>query len=259
MKGISTAFVLSILLFLAPSPIAAKETWLRVQTNNFILIGNAGEKEIRKIGLRLEQFREAVTMVLDRPGHRSIAPITVIVFKDDSSYQQFKPIYQGKPSDVTRYYQSSEDAAHITIKADWRSSNPYQTILHEYVHSLTSGEQWRLPTWLNEGIADYYSTFTVHGEDKEIVIGHPIAHYVQLLRRSFLLPLETIIAVNRDSKLYNETEKKNLFYAQSWALVHYLLLGNQGNRRGQFLQFINSLMSGKNVNQAFRDVFKTDY
>jgi tetratricopeptide (TPR) repeat protein len=263
MKRLATAFVLSICFSLSPAiclcSVKTKEIWLRVQTKNFTLIGNAGEKEIRKIGLRLEQFREVVSVLLDRPVHRSFAPMTVIVFKDDISYKPFKPTYLGKPSDVTGYFQSSDDTAHITLKADWHSSNPYQVIFHEYIHSLTSGEKWQLPTWINEGIAEYYSTFIVSGGNKEVVIGHPIAHHVQLLRRSSLLPLETVIAVNRDSKLYNESEKKTLFYAQSWALVHYLLLGNQSGRRNQFLQFIDSLMTGKNYSDAFRDAFKTDY
>jgi len=261
MKRFTTTFALPFLLVLLPArslcEVATKETWLRVQTKNFTLIGNAGERELRKIALRLEQFREAVAVLLDRPGHRSTNPITVIVFKDENSFKPFKPTYLGKPSDVTGYYQSSDDTDHITLKADWHSSNPYQIIYHEYVHSLTDSKQW--PTWLNEGIAEYYSTFAMSGGEKEVVIGHPIAHHVRLLRQSFLLPLETIIAVNRDSKLYNEGDKKNLFYAQSWALVHYLLLGNQGNRRDQFLQFINSLTTGKNLSNAFKDAFKTDY
>ncbi|MCI0665872.1 MAG: DUF1570 domain-containing protein [Acidobacteria bacterium] len=261
MKRNTTASVLSILFFFLSVPnlnvVVAKETWLRVETKNFTIIGNAGAKEIRKIATRLEQFREAVSVLFGRPGHRSIVPITVFVFKDENSYKPFKPIYRGKPSDVTGYFQSSENTAHITLKADWHSSNPYQVIFHEYVHSLTSREQW--PTWLNEGIAEYYSTFTMSGGDKEVIIGHPISHHVQLLRQKVGLPLETIIDVNRDSMLYNESEKKSLFYAQSWALVHYLLLGNQGNRRNQFLQFIDILRAGKNVSNAFRDAFKTDY
>jgi tetratricopeptide (TPR) repeat protein len=258
---LSLALSISIaVLFISPlHSVAAAEVWLQVQSKNFTLIGNASEKEIRKVGLRLEQFREAVSRFFNQPASRKALPITVIVFRDDRTYNLFKPLYQGKPSVVSGYFQSSADSAIITLKADWQRSNPYSVIFHEYVHLLTSGGVWRLPTWLSEGIAEYYSTFEVNAGDQAVVSGKAIDGHIRLLRERQLLPLRTLFAVDQASQFYNEEDKKSLFYAQSWALVHFLLLGDSGKRQHQFFQFVNSLGLGKPVDDSFREAFKTDY
>ena len=46
------------------STVSAKDTWISVKTKNLHLIGNANEKEIRKVALKLEQFREVFTRLV---------------------------------------------------------------------------------------------------------------------------------------------------------------------------------------------------
>ena len=45
---------------------AAKDNWISVRSRNFQLIGNAGEKEIRQVANRLEQFREVFTRLFPK-------------------------------------------------------------------------------------------------------------------------------------------------------------------------------------------------
>lgn len=237
----------------------AKETWLSVQSQHFTLIGNADEQVIRQVGLRLEQFRAAVTRLFEPDPQRAALPITVIVFKDDRSYQPFKPLYQGQPAPVAGYFQAGDDAAYITLAAGGQRMHLEAVIFHEYAHLLTSSAGRRLPTWLSEGIAEYYSTFEIGGDAKRLWIGRTVASHLRLLRERPLLPLATLLAVNEESPFYNENDKKNLFYATSWALVHYLMLGNDGQRQPQLRQFISALATDQAVATSFRQAFQTDY
>ena len=50
-----------------------------------------------------------------------------------------------------------------------------------------------------------------------------------------------------------------IFYAQSWALIHYLMLGNNGARRPQLTRFINGLNGDLPLEENFRQSFQTDY
>src|SRR6266545_1701185 len=103
---------------------AARDVWLKAQSTRFTLIGDASEKEIRNVGMRLEQFREAFSpSVID-----SSVPITVVVFKNDSEYRPFKPLHQGKPADVSGHFQSSGDVAYIALAAGRGGGNPYAVI-----------------------------------------------------------------------------------------------------------------------------------
>ncbi len=247
------------------SAATARDVWLKTQSKHFTLIGDASEREIRNAGLRLEQFREGFSQIFSQIFPSSIIdssiPITVIVFKNDQGYKPFKPIYQGKPAEVSGHFQSSGDFAYIALAAGRSDSNPYSIIFHEYVHALTSGGALRvpspLPTWLSEGIAEYFSTFEIISGGKKGRLGAAIASHAKLLRERPLIPLETLLAVDQSSPYYLETEKKNLFYAESWALTHCLLRAS--GRRSQFRQFIDALARGKPASESFRQAFQADY
>src|SRR5262247_3157165 len=197
------------------SALTAKDPWLKAQSNHFTLIGDASEKEIRNAGMRLEQFREAFSQIISQiisPGFiDSSVPITVIVFKNDSAYRPFKPLHQGRPADVSGHFQSSGYSA---LAAGRGQRNPYAVIFHEYIHALTSGGSLPapLPTWISEGLAEYFSSFEATGGGKKGRIGAAIASHSRLLRERSLIPLETLLAVDQTSPFYVESEKKGLFY-----------------------------------------------
>src|SRR6185295_12979166 len=85
------AVSLRLLLAVSQQPVSAKDSWMSVRTKNFTLIGNAGEKDIRKVGLRLEQFREVFARLFPNMRFNTPVPTTVVVFKSDDSYAPFKP------------------------------------------------------------------------------------------------------------------------------------------------------------------------
>ena len=65
--------------------------------------------------------------------------------------------------------------------------------------------------------------------------------------------------VQDNSPEYNEESKQGMFYAESWAMVHYLVLGPESKRRGQFTQLLTSLAKGQAFEDAFGEAFQTDY
>jgi tetratricopeptide (TPR) repeat protein len=236
--------------------VSAKDTWTGVQSKNFFLIGNASEKQIRQVAMKLEQFRYVFSMLFPTVTFNSPVPTTVIVFKSDSYYKPFKP----NPN-IAGYFQSGEDVNYITLTSEQHSAdNPFRTIFHEYVHLLvnnTAGN--RVPVWLNEGLAEYYSTFNVIDDDQKVILGDLIDNHVLFLRDQKFLPLRTLFAVDRTSPYYNEGNKMNVFYAESWMLVHYLIEGKKGQRRDQMAKFV--LLLGKNVpvEDAFKQAFQLGF
>jgi tetratricopeptide (TPR) repeat protein len=258
---LTIAFLFSILQpgLQIGSAFTAKETWLSVRSKHFLLVGNAGEKDIRKVGVRLEQFRDVFSRIFAKSKANSSIPITVIVFKNDGAFKPYKPLYQGKPASIAAYFQSGEDVNYILLTSELRETNPYAVIFHEYVHALTSDNSRPLPPWLSEGIAEYYSSFEVERDNKKVWLGKAITNHVLYLREQRFLPLQRLFAVDHGSPEYNERDRKGVFYAQSWALVHYLLLGNDRKRQPQFIQFVNALASGAPIDDSFKQIFQIDY
>ncbi len=244
------------LLAVAPlNPAAAKDTWTSVRSKNFFLVGNASEKEIHQVATRLEQFRDVFSRLFTKAQFNSPVPTTVIVFKSDSSYRPFKP----NPN-VAGYFQTGEDVNYIMpLTTETRADDPFSTIFHEYVHLLVNNTLGAtIPLWFNEGLAEYYSTFRMT-DDRKVMLGKVISNHVFLLREQKLLPLRTLFTVDQRSPYYNEGRKMSVFYVESWALLHYLIQGNNGQRREQLGTFLNLLGAGKPAEDAFKQAFQTDY
>jgi len=252
MRRIAFSLVVSLCLLLVVSqhtPVAAKDTWVSVRTKNFLMLGNASEKEIRRVGLKLEQFREAFMIIFPNVRFNTPVPTTVIVFKSDSSYAPFKP-----NANTAGYFQSGPDVNYITLTTEVRGEqDPFTVIFHEFTHLLVNNTFSEAPVWFNEGLAEYYSTFSIT-DDQKVVLGKPIGNHVFLLRQNKILPLKTLFAVDERSPYYNERDKQSIFYAQSWALMHYLIVGKEGRaeKLGKFLQLMGPNMP---VEQAFQQAF----
>jgi len=191
---VPVAATLCLLLAVSQHTVIAKDSWIGVRTKNFYLIGNAGEKDIRKVGLKLEQFREVFTRLFTNMRFNTPVPTTVVVFKSDDSYAPFKP-----NANTAGYFQAGQDVNYITLTTEVRGQqDPFSVIFHEYTHLLVENTFADVPLWFNEGLAEYYSTFTIT-DDQKVRLGTPIGSHVFLLRESTMLPLRTLFGVHHKS------------------------------------------------------------
>jgi tetratricopeptide (TPR) repeat protein len=249
---LAVLFVLAIVCH--NNTVSAKDMWISIRSKNFVLVGNAGEKDLKRVGARLEQFREVFSRLFPKTNFNSPVPTTVIVFKSDSSYRPFKP-----NANTAGYFQAGTDVNYITLTTEVRGEqDPFNVIFHEYTHLLVNNNVENPPDWFNEGLAEYYSTFSIT-DDQKVELGRPIASHVYLLRENKLLPLRTLFQVDHKSPYYNERNKQSIFYAQSWALMHYLILGKDGQRLVQIGKFLDLMNAKVPMEQAFQQAFQTTF
>ncbi|HMF58479.1 MAG TPA: tetratricopeptide repeat protein [Pyrinomonadaceae bacterium] len=259
MKRFVRIFSIVLLVLLAPAKEAvAGETWTKVVSKNFTLIGNADEREIRQVAARLEQFREVFSRLSGNQGALASVPTTVIVFRTEEAFRPYKPLYRGRPSDAAGFFQSGSDTNYITLSTEHRAGEAYRIIFHEYVHLLVNDRMGDVPVWFNEGLAEYYSTVGASEDGARVWLGFPVRSHLATLRDTGLIPLRTLFSVEQDSPYYNERDKNGIFYAESWALVHYLLQANDGARASELYRFIELLGAGKPQGEAFTEAFGTD-
>ena len=236
------------------SLVSAKDNWVSVRTKNFYLIGNANEKEIRKVALKLEQFREVFTKLFPNMKFNTPVPTTVVVFKSRSNYLPFGPPNSGG------YFQGGQDVNYIALSTETSGAGDdeiFNLIFHEYTHLLVNNTFSNAPAWFNEGLAEYYSTFSIT-DDQKIGIGIALGRHVHLLRENKMLPLRTLFAVDHKSPYYNEKSKMSIFYAQSWALMHYLIVGKEG-KLDKLAKFLDLIAANEPVETAFPKAFETTF
>ena len=131
-----------------------------------------------------------------------------------------------------------------------------KVIFHEYAHLLLRHHQPYWPLWLAEGMAEFYATFQVKGRD-QARIGLPIDDHVRLLAEVPLWSLQRLFSVTRTSTDYNERRYNGIFYAESWLLTHYLILGGNPAHEANFAQLTPLLRQGQSAEQAFTNAFHT--
>ena len=253
MKKFIALFLLVLLTLPTALAVQSRDNWRSVRTNNLFVIGNAEPEKLRQVAVWLEFFHSAFGRLLSRNVLDSSVPTTVVVFRDDASFTPFKPLYQGRPANVAGYFQPGDDVNYIAMALDPREKDSFSVAFHEYVHSRLEDYVPNAPAWLNEGLAEFYGSLQFSGG--EALLGATIPYYMRLLRDQELLPLETLLSIDQRSPHYNEQDKTGIFYGQSWALVHYLMLGGGQGRQDQFRRFLQRAGRGDNVTKALEDSF----
>ncbi len=233
--------------------------WKRLTTPNLTIVGNARESDLRKAGEEIERFRQAVGSLSSSLRLDSPVPTIVVVFRDNNSFTPFKPRSRGKVIDnVAGYFMTLPQVNYIVMAPSNSDEFTYRVTFHEYTHYLVRHNFKRIPLWLNEGLAEFYSTFAGSDKDARTIVGRPIDAHVAILSRWTVAPLATFISPTASAELFRDVRGTWRFYAQSWALTHFLLVGNNGARRGQLGQFIAAVDRGVSTERAFLDVFGPD-
>ncbi len=229
--------------------------WFEARTANFHLYSCGSTQEVARLAMRLEQFREAYSLLA---GAQAVAspPIVVLAFPDPASLQPFLPLYHGRAADLAAFFHRGSDENLIVLALSKADAASLRVVFHEYTHLLLRHNQPYWPLWLSEGMAELYSTFEVKGNNRAR-IGLPIDRHVRLLADVPPWPLPNLFAVTRASTEYNERRYAGIFYAESWLLTHYLMLGGNSAHKANFRQVTPLLREGQSPEQAFTNAFHT--
>jgi hypothetical protein len=233
---------LTVLLALpapAPAP-AGSEQWVEASTPRLRVVSNAGKRKARDLVRSFALFQWALSRL--QPGLELDAeePITVIAFDDEASFAPYKLLREEETrkdaSLVVGQFFGHPQGFYILLNAfppGRESSLP--TVYHEYVHYFVAENLGRVPLWFNEGLAVYYSSFEIRGSRLEL--GLPPEDFLTWARSRSFWPFERLFAEDGSSPEFRDPEGRTIFYAQSWALVHYLLTGDEerSRRAGAFL------------------------
>jgi tetratricopeptide (TPR) repeat protein len=234
------------------SAIVAAPRWSSVHGESLTVIGDTGPGDLRDVARRLEQFRLALGSVIADAKRPPTLPTLVYVFGSRSALQPFLPQRDGHPAALRGYFHRDADGYAIAMSVDDHDEEASSIVFHEYAHLLLQRGR-TLPIWLNEGLAEYFSTFALTARGRTADIGRPVPRHVRLLRERFL-PLAAVLSVSAQSELYNEGERRSVFYAEAWALTHYLMT-DVPDGPALIARYIAEPAADRTADERFRDAF----
>ncbi|HEX6772984.1 MAG TPA: DUF1570 domain-containing protein [Acidobacteriaceae bacterium] len=223
MKALSLLLLLaSALLVAARSAFANAPTWVEARSPHFIVMTDSNAKQAVHLADQFERMRAVLHTLFPNAKVDGPAPILVLALKDQKGFRAIEPadyLAKGKLN-LAGYFQQGPDTNYILLRLDAQQEHPFATVYHEYTHFAFSAAQDWMPLWLNEGIAEFFQNTDIH--EKDIALGQPSVDDVLYLRQNRLIPLPVLFQVDHSSPYYHEENKGSVFYAESWALVHYL-------------------------------------
>ena len=232
---------------------APGESWLRVETTNFVLITDGPRRRAERLGARLEELREVLAATSSGMKVTSPVPTWIFVFDETETFLRYGLLDDARPTEVAGYFVRGIDGNYVGIDGA-SAAIPYPVIFHEYLHHFLQDNVPGIPLWLDEGLAEVYGTFEVTGGVAKIAL--PDLAHLRTLREKPMIPLAELFAVDNRSPDYNEGERRGMLYAQSWALAHFLLA--DPGRRERMGGLLTRLAAGTPSAEAFAAVYGLD-
>jgi tetratricopeptide (TPR) repeat protein len=193
------------------------DPWLRIQSAHFELFTDAGERAGRDLVRHFEQVRGFFLLVFGLQSSNG-KPVRTVAFRNEKEFQPYRP-----SEAASAFYHAGSEHDYIVMSST--DAEHYQVATHEYTHLLLGQAGGTVPLWLNEGLAELYSTAEQVGD--KIVIGQAPPGRGEALLENRWIPLAALLSTGPDSPLYNEKSRAGMFYAESWALLHMLNLDPQ--------------------------------
>jgi TonB family protein len=215
-------------------------SWIQVSSDTYIVKSSAGEERAKRVLKELEGFHQLIgTTLVFRNTELPELPIEVLLVGDEATLKELEPEYSGRKIPVAGYFQAGPDRDFIVLSGRVFPETLTSVVYHELTHYFLMRGLASRPTWLNEGLAEYFSTAEIR--EDEILLGAISVDRLQLLKATALLPLKDFFAVDSSFSYYNETSKASVYYAQAWAFMHYMMHGEHAAR---FRQYLTALQKG---------------
>jgi hypothetical protein len=218
--------------------------WTYASSDHFEVYTTGGDGRAREALASFERVHAFFTDYMNL-SPATARPTRLIVFSGEN---EFKPY---RANAVSRaYYQSAADRDYIVMSS--LDSESQRVVVHEYVHLLVRHSNLDYPVWLNEGLAEFFSTIEPQGS--KMAVGRvPVDRLAYLNTEARLIPLARLLAVEHGDPEYNTSAHAGTFYSESWALVHMLMTDSR--YRPHVHAFMDAVGNGADAHAALPSAF----
>lgn len=251
LRNVLLIIVVSMLAAAIPAvePPPDSDGWTRLGTGQFEIFTDAGEQEAHELARTVDQMMTAIGHTTDFR-LESPRPVRVFAFRTSESFRPFRDALVGPGTDKTGVFATTNFTNYILLDGSMKRFR--QMMQHELTHLFIRNSFDTVPLWVNEGLAEFYETLGVQGE--RLVIGSPDPPTVQLLRRERFIPIRDILELTGSAEEFRSGHRASMIYAQSWAMIHYLLVARTDGQ-DQLRHYLTLLLEGHHQSEAFDRAF----
>lgn len=245
MSSLVRRFLLAVVV-ITLTPAAALAEWRRAESAHFIVYSDGSERTLREYTAKLERFDALLRRQLGgEVAEEDDRKLPVYLVADDRALRVAQP---SLPDGIAGYYSANENDI-FAVLVRGRDDN---ILLHEYSHHvMAKSGDGRYPGWLSEGFAEYFATATV-SERGKTTFGMPNPGSLYALQQNRWLPMDQLLRA-RGSFDIQERTARDMYYAQSWALTHWLL--SDAARVQNLVPYLTAIGGGQDPVEAWQATF----
>ncbi len=209
------------------------------------------ENQIRLAVVKIHQlYRDVLSLDLG-----NIPAVNIRLFSSKRDFQIYYRRHSNgtPPENVAGFHSPLLNEIVLFFNRDMKTT--LQVVTHEASHLLLSHNYLRIPTWLNEGLAEYVELLKPQGQSIEIPPNQYADYNIKTLHRSGqLLPLSTYLS--HDYQSWYKANKDGSYYQQAWSIVFYMMSTADGKRTiTQIFNYLKKQPYDGNINLALFNEF----
>lgn len=237
----SFGFALAALAALATP---AHAEWLRAETEHFVIIGDTSRGAISDYARKVERFDAMLRMFLPPANDDILAPKLWIYLADGRD--DMEAIWPDIGKGVAGFYSRSDDRIFAVV--DRQSSMGDTTLFHEYGHHfMFQYHNKAYPGWFVEGFAEYFAPSEMGISRVRYGLYRP-GRINSLVQTNSWVPMEDVL---RSRLSTTSADKAAAYYAQAWALTHYMI--GDPERQRQLSAYLVAISQGVDPMQALEE------
>jgi hypothetical protein len=243
------ACVVACLASLHPSP-ASAQTWREIQSPHFHVVTDGSDNDGRDVAKEFEQMRSVFVASYHHLTPETGAPLLIVAVREPGLHTLAPVFWKDRDKVAGEFFQGWE-RKYAMVRLDSFGDLNQAVVFHEYTHSIFHANVHWLPTWLDEGLAEFYGYTRFQGD--RTYIGAPsirLAH----LKSEVLIPVPEMLTANSRT-FFKDQRREDLFYGEAWAMVHYMVFGKDMGTGAKLNSFMILLENGTPQPQAFQQTF----
>ncbi len=222
----------------------AHAEWLRAETEHFVIVGDTSRGAISEYARKVERFDAMLRMFLPPTNDDVIAPKLWIYLADGR--EDMEAIWPAAAKGVAGFYSRSDDRIFAVV--DRQSSMGDTTLFHEYGHHfMFQYHNKAYPGWFVEGFAEYFAPSEMGMSRVRYGLYRP-GRINSLVQTNSWVPMEEVL---RSRLSTTSAERAAAYYAQAWALTHYMI--GDPERQRQLSAYLVAVSQGVDPMEALEE------
>lgn len=179
-----------------------------------------------KLTANTNAIYEVLSTMLSKDKLRQVE-LNIRIFESRNDYQHYARSVSGERIANAGGFYSPRTNEAVTFK----QSSDEETLAvsrHEAVHVIVNGLMGRTPTWLNEGLAEYFEQIKVSGQFSQVEVNQA---WLRLAREAINngYPQSLTDYLNVEGNDWYENSQ-HVHYALAWSLTYFLMSSDNGRQ-----------------------------